>query len=68
MLPQVISGMIESNHVMVPIRQGLKRTKFYEAEVTSIDVKEGRVILRVENKLSIRRVWMVEKIDRVSRI
>jgi len=49
MLPQVVSGMIESNHVVVPLRQVLKNTKFYEAEVASIDVKKRKVNLWVEN-------------------
>ncbi|MEW5841538.1 NAD(P)/FAD-dependent oxidoreductase [Nitrososphaera sp.] len=45
MLPQVVSGAIESNHVVVPIRQVLKRTKFYEADVESIDAWNRRAIL-----------------------
>jgi len=49
MLPQVVSGMIESNHVVVPIRQVLKSTKFYEADVTSIDVQGRQVNLKIEN-------------------
>jgi len=49
MLPQVVSGMIESNHVVVPIRQILKKTMFYEADVISIDEKNSQVILRVNN-------------------
>ncbi|HKU49668.1 MAG TPA: FAD-dependent oxidoreductase, partial [Nitrososphaera sp.] len=48
MLPQVISGMIESNHVVVPIRQILKRTKFQEASITSIDVQEKRVSVEID--------------------
>lgn len=47
MLPQVISGMIESNHVVVPIRQALKQTKFYEAGVSSIDVRNKKVNVEV---------------------
>lgn len=46
MLPQIISGMIESNHVVVPIRQILKSTRFYEADVQSIDAANRKVLLR----------------------
>jgi len=49
MLPQVVSGMIESNHVVVPIRQILKNTTFYEADITSIDATKRLVHLVVEN-------------------
>jgi NADH dehydrogenase len=45
MLPQVVSGAIESNHVVVPIRQIFKRVSFYEAGVSSIDVNNKRVTL-----------------------
>src|SRR5262245_40742398 len=48
MLPQVVSGMIESNHVVVPLRQVLKNTKFYEAEIASIDVDRKRVNLLLD--------------------
>ena len=49
MLPQVVSGMIESTHVVVPLRQVLKNTKFYEAEIASIDVDRKRVNLLLDN-------------------
>lgn len=45
MLPQVVSGAIESNHIVVPIRQIFKKTRFYEAAVESIDVHNKRVVL-----------------------
>src|ERR1051326_2374449 len=47
MLPQVVSGMIESNHVVVPVRQVLKRSRFYEADVVSIDTEAKQVKLRI---------------------
>lgn len=47
MLPQVVSGMIESNHIVVPIRQILKNVRFYEADIKRIDVKGKRVIVHV---------------------
>ena len=37
MLPQVASGTIETRHIVIPVRTLLKRTKFYEAEVKTID-------------------------------
>lgn len=48
MLPQVVSGMIESNHVVVPVRQILKKTRFYEACVESVDVWNKRVTLATD--------------------
>lgn len=51
MLPQVVSGMIETNHIVVPIRQILKNTTFYEANVESIDVRTKKVDLGLESDL-----------------
>lgn len=48
MLPQVVSGMIESNHVVVPVRQILKKTRFYEARVESVDVWNKRVTIATD--------------------
>jgi NADH dehydrogenase len=48
MLPQVVSGMIESNHIVVPVRQILKKTRFYEARVESIDVWNKRVTIATD--------------------
>ena len=45
MLPQVASGNVETRHIVIPIRTLLKRTKFYEAEVKSIDPYGKTVIL-----------------------
>ncbi len=45
MLPQVASGSVETRHIVIPIRTLLKRTKFYEAEVKSIDPYGKTVIL-----------------------
>jgi NADH dehydrogenase len=49
MLPQIVSGMIESNHVVVPIRQILRRTRFYEADVKSIDSVSKKVTIIVSD-------------------
>ena len=37
MLPQVASGMIETRHIVLPIRTICKNTKFYEGRVKNID-------------------------------
>jgi len=37
MLPQVASGMIETRHIILPIRTICKNTKFYEGRVKNID-------------------------------
>lgn len=37
MLPQVASGMIETRHIIMPIRTICERTKFYEGRVKNID-------------------------------
>ena len=37
MLPQVASGMIETRHIVLPIRTILKKTKFYEGRIKNID-------------------------------
>ena len=37
MLPQVASGMIETRHIVMPIRTICKKTKFYESRIKNID-------------------------------
>jgi len=37
MLPQVASGMIETRHIVLPIRTICKKSKFYESRVKNID-------------------------------
>lgn len=37
MLPQVVSGMIETRHIVTPIRTICKRTRFFEGRVRGID-------------------------------
>ena len=41
MLPEVSSGMIETRHIVTPIRAFCNRAKFYEANVESIDLKDN---------------------------
>ena len=36
MLPQVASGMIETRHIVFPIRTICKKTKFYEGRIKNI--------------------------------
>lgn len=45
MLPEVASGMIETRHILTPIRTFCKRAKFYEANVESIDLKNKQVVI-----------------------
>ena len=45
MLPEVASGMIETRHIVTPIRSFCKKAKFYEANVESIDVDNRQVTL-----------------------
>ena len=37
MLPQVASGMIETRHIIIPIRTICKKTTFYEGRIKNID-------------------------------
>ena len=37
MLPQIASGMIEPRHIVSPIRNICKKTKFYEGKIKNID-------------------------------
>ncbi len=37
MLPQVASGMIETRHIVLPIRTICRKTKFYEGRIKNID-------------------------------
>jgi NADH dehydrogenase len=45
MLPEVSSGMIETHHIVTPIRAFCKRARFYEANVESIDLENKQVII-----------------------
>jgi NADH dehydrogenase len=45
MLPEVASGMIETRHIVTPVRSFCKRGKFYEANVESIDLDNKQVTL-----------------------
>ena len=43
MLPEVATGMIETRHIVTPVRTFLNRAIFYEAEVESIDFNSKQV-------------------------
>ncbi|MDE1763289.1 MAG: NAD(P)/FAD-dependent oxidoreductase [Thaumarchaeota archaeon] len=45
MLPEVASGMIETRHIVTPIRAFCKRARFYEATVRSIDFQKRQVVI-----------------------
>jgi NADH dehydrogenase len=45
LLPEVSSGMIETRHIVTPIRAFCKRARFYEANVESIDLDKKRVAI-----------------------
>lgn len=45
MLLEVASGMIETRHIVTPLRTFCKKTKLYEANVESIDLENKRVIV-----------------------
>ncbi len=54
MLPQVASGMIETRHIVLPIRKICRKIKFYEGRVKNIDPYGKRVTLwGIENKKNI---------------
>jgi NADH dehydrogenase len=43
MLPEIVSGMIETRHIVTPIRAFCKKAKFYEANVQNIDLENKKV-------------------------
>jgi NADH:ubiquinone reductase (H+-translocating) len=45
MLPEVSSGLIETRHIVTPIRSFCNRARFYEANVESIDLKDMHVTI-----------------------
>jgi hypothetical protein len=45
LLPEVSSGMIETRHIVTPIRAFCKRARFYEANIESIDLDNKRVTI-----------------------
>jgi NADH dehydrogenase len=45
MLPEVSSGMIETRHIVTPIRSFCNRARFYEANIESIDLEDKHVVI-----------------------
>jgi len=45
MLPEVASGMIETRHIVTPVREFCKKARFYEATVESIDLHNKQVAI-----------------------
>jgi NADH dehydrogenase len=46
MLPEVASGMIETRHIVTPIRSFCTKANFYEASVESIDLDNHEVVIK----------------------
>src|SRR5919112_3622989 len=44
MLPEISSGMIETRHIVTPLRVFCNRAKFHEANVESIDIDNKQVV------------------------
>ena len=58
MLPEVASGMIETRHIVTPIRSFCNKANFYQANIESIDLKNKHVIVRYPiGKLSEPTSW-----------
>ena len=45
MLPEVSSGMIETRHIVTPLRAFCNRAKFYETEIDSLDLENKKVVI-----------------------
>ena len=45
MLPEASSGMIETRHIVTPIRTFCNRAKFYEANIESVDLENKQVLI-----------------------
>jgi len=45
MLPEVASGMIETRHIVTPVRSFCRKATFYEAIIESIDLDNKRVTI-----------------------
>jgi NADH dehydrogenase len=46
MLPEVSTGMIETRHILTPVRLFCNSASFYQAEVESIDLENNMVYLK----------------------
>jgi NADH dehydrogenase len=46
MLPEVCTGMIETRHIITPVRAFCNKATFYESEVKSIDLVNRKLLLK----------------------
>lgn len=46
MLHEVVSGMVETSHIAIPLRSFCKRARFIEADVENIDIDKKKIFLR----------------------
>ena len=52
MLHEVASGMLETRHIVTPIRTFCKRSRFFAATVEEIDLQRKRVLIRSSSSAS----------------
>ncbi|HEY7226975.1 MAG TPA: NAD(P)/FAD-dependent oxidoreductase [Nitrososphaeraceae archaeon] len=45
MLPEISTGMIETRHIVTPLRAFCNRAKFFETEIESIDLENKKVVI-----------------------
>jgi NADH dehydrogenase len=45
MLPEISSGMIETRHIVTPLRAFCNRAKFYETQIESINLENKEVVI-----------------------
>jgi len=45
MLPEISSGMIETRHIVTPLRAFCNRAKFYETQIESINLESKKVVI-----------------------
>jgi len=45
MLPEIVSGMIETRHIVTPVREFCKKAKYFEANIKSIDFDDKKVVI-----------------------
>ena len=46
MLPEVSTGMIETRHILTPVRSFCRKASLFQGEVESIDLEERKVFLK----------------------
>jgi NADH dehydrogenase len=45
MLPEIVSGTIETRHIVTPVRSFCKKAKYFEANIKSIDFDNKKVVI-----------------------